>query len=212
MSQTATKTEIGNMALGHLGNGTEVQNVDEDDSSEAAALRRFFEPALRKFQRDYPFSFTSRIKALTLVETNPNGEWTYSYRYPSDCVELRRILSGRRNDNRQSKVAWRKAQDDDGLLIYCDLQNAEAEYSKYTDNVTIFPPDFVMAFSYLWASLAAASITAGDPYKLGQKMLTMYVMAADDAMAKDSNEEQPDQKPESEFVRARGLSYEDDGA
>lgn len=210
----ASTTVIANMALGHLGSGKEIANLDTENSAEARALRRFWDQAVGELIRGFSWPFTTRFFDLALVEENPTEEWAYSYRYPSDCKYARRILSGSRNDSRQSRVPYRIGQDDDGQLIYCDRENAQLEYSKLADDVVRWPDDFVSALSYKLAAYAAPTITGSDRANLRQLCLELHHMAEQKAMANALNEEQADQAPESEFTRSRdggGLGFGDVG-
>ena len=89
--------DIWNTALSHLGISKEVASVDES-SAEAKACRRFYDTTIKAVLKDYSWPFASKIATLNLITANPNDEWAYSYRYPSDCLFFRRILSGNRND------------------------------------------------------------------------------------------------------------------
>lgn len=191
------------MALGHLGVQVEVGNVDTENSPQAAACRRFYDNALKKILRDARWPFGTKIKALALVEEQPNDEWALSYRYPSDCLDFRKIQSGVRNDTEQTRVKFKIAQDDSGLLVFTDKDLAIAEYTILVEDTTRWPPDFTMAFTYLLAFLAAPSITRGDQFKLGQTAGQMYKMEIANAKANAANEEGDDVQPESEFISTR---------
>ena len=93
----ATKTEIFNMALGHLAIGKMVANFTAEQSQEARIGRIYYDIALGQVLKDVPWPFATKIAALGLLEEEPNTEWGYSYRYPSDCAHFRRILSGSRS-------------------------------------------------------------------------------------------------------------------
>src|SRR3990172_6032289 len=125
----ASEVDICNMALSHLGNSKEIAILATEKSEEAAACRRFYETARDTVLRDFAWPFATRILSLGLVEEDPNDEWAYAYRYPTDCLLLRRLLSGLRHDNRQSRAPYRVARDDDGLVIYTDLAEAQMEYT-----------------------------------------------------------------------------------
>ena len=118
------------MALSHIGSAKDIANLDTDKSDEARACRRFFDVARDATLRDFAWPFAQRRAALGLIETFTDGEWTYSYRYPSTALKLHRILSGIRNDNRQSRASYEILKDDDGRLIYTDMENAEVEYTE----------------------------------------------------------------------------------
>jgi hypothetical protein len=197
-----SKTGIWNLALGHLGVGTEIASPTER-SAEASACRRFWDTAIKQTLRDFPWPFATRYIELGLVEEDPTSEWAYSYRYPSDCLYLRRIFSGNRNDNQDSRIPYILGGDDDGQLILTDMEDAECEYTTYLETVSDYPEDFVMASSLRLAHLIAPKLTKGDPYKLGENAFRLYRYELSRARANSLNEQQFDNAPESEFIRAR---------
>ena len=199
----ASDTEIANLALNHLGIGKEIQNLTTDTSDEATACRRFYEIARDILFRDFNWPFATKIIALDLIEEDPNSEWDYSYRYPTDCLRTIKILSGIRNDTHQSKVPYKISNDVSGLVVYTDTEDAELEYIMRITDPGLFTQDFIMALSYKIAHLIAPRVTAGDPFKLGDRAMQQYILSSSDAMSNAVNEEQPDQLVESEFIRAR---------
>lgn len=199
----ASSTEICNLALSHLGSTKRIANLSTEQSTEAALFRVFYETCLDLVLRDYRWPFASTIAALGLIEDDPNEEWSYSYSYPTDCLEIRRILSGVRNDARDSRVPYKIAYSSAGRILYCDIENAEAEYTIRITDPQLYPPDFIMALSFRLASYAAPALTAGDPFKMGDRAMKMYQYEISKATATSFNEEQPDQDPDSEFIRAR---------
>lgn len=199
----SSSTQIANLALGHLNQATEIQELDTDNSAAARACRRFFETARKLVLRDFPWPKATKITALALVEEDPNDEWAYSYRYPTDCLQARRIRSGLRNDNRQSRIPYRIVYDAAGALIYTDQEDAELEYTVNVTTFTRLDEDFVIALSYRLAAYIAPMITGGDPNKLGDRALRNYKMELAQARANALNEEQAEEEPYSEFERAR---------
>lgn len=199
----ASKIGICNMALSHLGISKEIAIFDTEKSEEAGACRRYYDEALYRTLRDFHWPFATKIDALALVGTDPNTEWSYSYRCPTDCIDVRRILSGDRNDTRQSRVPFRIAQDIAGLLIFTDTTEAEMEYTIKAENPLYYPSDFIMAFSFYLAFLIAPRITGGDQFKLGDRALKLYVGELMMTKKKALNEAQIDEEPASEFIRVR---------
>lgn len=199
----ASKTSIDNLALRHLASAKSIANHDTTAGADATACRIFYDMALEETFRDFAWPFATKIGDLGLVEESPNDEWAYSYRYPSDCKFFRRILSGSRNDSRQSRIPYRVARDDQGLLIFTDMEDAQAEWTILEDDASRYPADFVMALSLLLASYIAPSVTSGDPFKLGQRSFTLYLQSIDKARANALNEQQDEEPPESEFIAGR---------
>lgn len=199
----SSKTEICNLAISHLGVGKTIADVDTEQSEEALICRRYYSIVRDMTLSDFSWPFATKFATLALVTERPNNEWAYSYRYPDDCISITRILSGVRNDNRQSRISYKILRDNTGLLIYTDQVSAQIEYTAETDDPTFYPADYIMALSLRLASYIAAKITKGDPFGMGQKVLAMYYQEISRAQASAANEEQPDQRPDSEFIRIR---------
>lgn len=198
-----SNSEIANLAISHLGSAKEIGILDTENSQEANACRRFYVPALKATLKRTPWPFAMVTADLTEVEAAPNYEWAYSYRYPSDCLQIHRIHSGIKTDNRQSRTPYQIGKDDDGILIFTNANEAIASYTQYVENPTFYPADFVLAFSYRLASLIASRITGGDPFKLGERTYQAWLLETSSAAATAFNEEQPEELPLSEFSRAR---------
>lgn len=199
----ASTTEICNLAISHLGIGKLISNLDTDTSDVASACRVYYEIARDTTLRDFNWPFATKIRAIALIKEDPNDEWDYSYRYPTDCLRAVRILSGDRNDTHQSRIPYKITNDDSGLIIYTDEEDAELEYVVKMTDPTLYQTDFTLALSYKLAFMVAARLTAGDPYKLAETAARNYSLQISRAMANAINEEQPDQEVESEFIRAR---------
>lgn len=196
-------TQICNLAIRHIGIGNPIAEIDSDKTKEALACRTFYETARDKVLSDFNWPFATKIVDLALVEEDPNSEWAYSYRYPSECLNFRRILSGIRNDNRQSRIPYRIAQDIQGRLIFTDVSEAQAEYTVRIEDVSFFDPSFTLALSYLLAAYITPSVMGSDRFKMVPALLQMYQAELANAQAGAANEQQDEMVPESEFIRAR---------
>lgn len=198
----ASAIEICNFSLSHLGVGKLIASLNEQ-SQEARACNLFYESTRDAVLRDAMWPFARRIQSLGLVEEDPNSEWSYSYRYPTNCLYFRRILSGSRNDSRQSRVPYRFAYADDGQLVLTDKEDAEAEWTVKVTNPARYSEDFALALSLRLAGYVAPRLTGGDPHKLGQRALQLYEAEISKARASAFNEEQADEEVDAEFIRAR---------
>src|SRR6185312_8086770 len=85
--------EICNMALGHVGNSSQIASLTEK-SNEARACLLYYEQVRDEVLQAAPWPFITVIEPLTLVATSPNTDWAYSYRYPVDAFTVGRIPSG----------------------------------------------------------------------------------------------------------------------
>lgn len=198
-----SETEIANMALSHLNVGETILDLTTEQSDVARACRRHYQTVRDATLRDAPWPFATRFASLTPVATNPTIEWGFSYRYFPDAWFIRRILSGLRNDNQDSRVPFRIGSDSAGQLVYTDAQNAQAEYTVKVTDPTLFPPDFTLALSYRLATAIASEVTAGDPTGLRKTCFQLYIAELSKARANAANEEQLDRPPDAESIRER---------
>ncbi len=198
----SSQIAIYNLALSHIGIGTEVASITER-SQEALALNRFYVTTRDAVIRAFLWPFATKIVTLGLVEADPNDEWGYSYRYPSDCLFFRRVLSGIRNDTRQSRVPCKIASDSSGQLVYTDSESAQAEYTARITDAGLYPADFELALSLRLASQVAPRLTGGDPFKLGERSLALYNFHIATAEASATSENQDDEQPEAQMIRDR---------
>jgi len=199
-----SKTVIANLAISHLGINKQISNFDTDKSAEGNAVRQFYDQARTQALSDFRWSFARAFITLALVQCNPTIEWGYSYRYPSNCLLLRRILSGLRTDTHQTRIPFLIGTDNVSGLIYTDMQAAESEYTFNQEDVSKFTPEFVMALSLKIAFMIAPMLTAGDPFKLRESINGLYEKSLSRAEINIGTEEQPDRDVESEFIRSRG--------
>lgn len=198
-----SKTAICNMALSMLGVGKQITALDTDRSSEGNNFRLFYDTVRDQVLSDFPWPFATRRVSLGLVEENPNDEWGYSYRYPSDCLRILRISSGTRTDSRQSRISYEIGGDDTFTLLYCDLDEATIKYISRIDDTARYPAPFVLALAAKLALHSASIVTGGDPFKLSNTLDQFYLAQVRAAAKNVGNEEQPDEEVFSEFTRAR---------
>lgn len=196
-------TEIANQALRHLGNTKEISNLDTDQTPQAKACRAFYNQARRSLLRVHEWRFCKRLLALSLVEEEPNTHYDFSYRYPSDCLFVRRISNDSREDLEETKIPFDLGMDDAGRLIFTDKEDAEAEYTVDVTNPDFYPDDFILALGALIAVLISTGSTGGDPFKLGTRAAQIYDAFLRQAIAADANEALSDEPPASSIERAR---------
>lgn len=204
----SSNTEIANMALAHLGNGKDIADLDTENSSEARSIRRFYNVAREATLADFAWPFATKYATLALVsEYGDTGhvtdEYDFAYRYPTDCLMLRRIKSGNRNDDRQDRVEYKIAQDDQGQLILTDTEEAEVEFTILIESESRYSAEFVLALSLRLAVYAAPQLTKGDPFKLGDRAMGLYQQAISRAQANAANEQQAAEDADAESIRAR---------
>lgn len=199
----ARSTELCNLAISHLGVAKEIGDIETEQSQEATACRRFYSKALQVIFRDFAWAFATEIQALALIAEDPNDHWRFSYAYPADCARFEKIQSATPWDTRTSRVNYRVANNGSQRVIYSDQVNAVGEFTKLTEDDSLYPADFEMAFSYMLAGFVAPRLTKGDPFKIKQDMLAMYREWLSIAKANGLNEEQYPPEPDNDLLRGR---------
>lgn len=200
-----SKTQVWNLALIHLGSTNTVADIATERSKEARVGLTIFDTVLKAVLRDFDYVFARKRDELTLIETDPNDEYSFSYQYPTDCVAFRRIPSGARNDTRQTRIEFSEEYDatNGTTVILTDIEDADGIYTFFHETVSLWPADFVLAMSFRLAYYGAPSIAGSDSKRLKQEMWAGYQAELAQARANIANEEQVAEPPESEFILAR---------
>ena len=202
----ANPSEICNLALSHLGNGKPVNNYLTETSAEALACRAYFTFAVNATLKAFWWEFAKRFTQMGQVELPVGADqlYGYAYRYPTDCLEIRRFVSGGvlNNSWTESGPGLRGGYDprasalDLGEFALMDdpagtvvLTNQSSGLIEYTSNMSglssHWPDDFVLTVSYRLAAYIAPRVTAGDPFKTGQNAMQMYAMHLAEARTND---------------------------
>jgi hypothetical protein len=194
-----TDIQICNMALAHLGQTKFIASLTER-SVAAELCNQFYEQARNFALEDFPWPFATKYGTLGLVEEDPNDDWTYSYRYPSDCMAVRRIVTGLGRAN-PKPPPFEIGADDNGRLIYTDQEDAVIRYTRLVEDAALYPAVFGEAVSWWLAGLLAPGLAKDR--KQAQTAFQMYEIIKGQAYAQQLNEQQQTDEPESEFIRAR---------
>jgi hypothetical protein len=131
-----SKTEICNMSLTRLG-ASPITNID-DDSSNARALNRVYEIALRSILSECQWNFATKRTLPAEVDTDlawyDSGE-TIIYQRPSDCIRI----FGTNDDD----AIWRE----EGEYIISDTSGLGLRYVYYLDAPSKYSISFIDAFA-----------------------------------------------------------------
>lgn len=211
-----TTLNVANLALSHIGAGDSISSLTTDVSATVDAVNAFLEATREQTLRDFPWPFATYTADSTVtspggfvaVASSPNNEWGWSYRYPTDCVEIRRLWSGLRMDQPGSRVPYRIGFDGTtgtatGRLIFTDMEDAVMEYTAYVTDMSIYTVDFVMAWSYRLAWHIAPRLAMNYSPETTKNLMQMYAIQIARAQANAANEEQPDRPSEAEWTNNR---------
>ncbi len=200
-----TKSKIFELAIGALLLQRRVVNADTDTTNECVVLRNWYDVALQTTLEDLDLDSTKETVALELIEADPNDEWLYAYKYPTNCAFLRRIVSGQRVDNRASHIPKIVEMYNGEKAIFCDTEQASAEIIVNDFPLSALSGHAGLCLAYNLASMAAPLITGKGAKRLLDELEKKYIVKKGQAQAHDQRENFNfvDDDVESEFVLAR---------
>ena len=189
---------ICNLALARIGVSSTIASLTES-SQEALACTAVYEQARDEVLRDFPWPFARRYVALGLVEEDPNDDWGYSYRYPSDCIRALRIVSGDPSGN--PRIPYQIGHDDSGRLLFTDEADVQLVYiARFTDPVH-FDATFASALGWRIAVDIAAPLARSDSQR--ERAEAGYRQALAQARVDALNEEVEAAPAEASWIRDR---------
>lgn len=179
----ASKIDIWNLALSHIGHKANIADPDEA-SAEANHCRRFYPIALAATLERYAWSFATRRVALAQVD-NPVDHWLFAYALPNQCVKVRAVLPPECTDDSFEQPYAIESDADGNEILYTNTEEAVAKYTALVDNTNRFTPTFVLALSYDLASMLVGPIP--KDMKMKQTMTQAAEMTVAQAEAHDAN-------------------------
>lgn len=189
---------ICNQALARIGQGKSIASLTEN-SQAAATCSAFYEQVRDEVLVEFPWPFALRRVTLALVATDPNEDWAYSYRRPTDCLTARRVLAG--TSRRSKPLTWEPGGDASGGLVFTDEANAALEYIARVDNPALYPPKFVNALAWRLAMDLAPVLQESPSY--ADVAERKYERAIEAAKVHAANEGVPDPEGDGTFIDAR---------
>lgn len=196
----ASKTSISNMALGRIGVSQFVENVDTEKSTEAIQCLTYYDHNVEFVLRAFDWPFATGYRALGLVSEDPSSDWEYAFRYPTDALKVRRVVTslGRSDPNPPPFVV---GQDSQGPLIYTDEKNVTVEYTVRVTDPGRFDPLFIDALAWKLAADIAPALSRIKGAR--DDAMRMFAMSLNISQTIVANEQQREPERESEFVTAR---------
>lgn len=192
--------KIGNMALSHVGAGTQIESLSEN-SLEAQQITLWYDEARKQALSALNWTFARKRADLASHTDDPPTEWLYRYQYPVDCLVMRKIPNpmGRTADAVPFKV---EVSEDGTSSILTDLGSASAVYTFDNQDPGMYSFPFNLALSYLVGHYIAYVVTGKR--QVAAECLQKYLMAVRAAGSVIANEEVPEAPRDSEVITTRG--------
>jgi len=203
-----TRPQIYNLALSALQLSKEVSDVTTDQSNEVRVLNTNWNVAFESTLQDMDLDSTASIVTLELIanlSTDDSYPWGYVYKYPSECIYFRRIVSGVKLDDYATHIPKSTGMYGDQKGIFTDESSAEAEIISKNVSLTTLSGMGALAIAYKLAYLSAPLITGKGSKNLRSEIMGLYVDAKSEAIETDKNENHyyEDSYKRSEWVRER---------
>lgn len=132
-----------------------------------------------------------------------NGDWTYGYRYPSDCIFARRLVNdGVGRAFSRTPIEFRTGRDVNGLLIYTAQPEAVLEYTQLDCDALWADDCFLDALTWRLASVLAPSLSRNK--LTAAECWQMYLLTIENAAVLASREGQQHKAGEAEWIEAYG--------
>jgi hypothetical protein len=215
-------TRLCNRALSRLGITARLTNLATDDSVEADQFRLVYKGEVDAVLRAYPWQFATAYADVVHVggvdaDAPVTGDWVHSYRQPSDCVFVRRIVRPTyRRTYDPDPVAFRTFADDDRQLLYANEPGEkleiddtwvdadgeldptqytfEIEYTRRVD-CPASRGDSIFRSCVAWRLAAAVAMAMGKDTKLAEWCLKNFLA----------------ELPRAEVITAREQTHQDKG-
>jgi hypothetical protein len=201
-----TEVQICNTSLARIGVSNFISSLSES-SQEAIVCNVLYTQTRDRLLREMPWPFARTFQSLALVsesgESVWNAEWDYVYRYPTDALTVRKILtpSGRRELRAEP---YEIGSGSAGRLIYTNAKDAGIEYTRRIEDPTQFDSMFLSCFAWLLAAELAMPLAVSD--NIRKQALQMFQMERDMALRVAFNESEQIHDLDTEFVVSRGYT------
>ena len=196
----ASKVDICNMAVSHVGDRATIASIDPPDGTpQAMHCAVWYNIARRSLLEMHNWSFAMTRVTPAQLEC-PWPEWDYAYQVPNDSIQVVAVLpTGATNDYSesaaiqgtypigyvydQSVVAtfytpqpYAIEKVGDVIVVYTDVADAVIRYTQDITDTTLFSALFTECLSYRLGALIAGPILKGDTGRAESKRLMQMLM------------------------------------
>jgi len=205
------KTDIANMALGRLGISSTITDLESDISTEAQILKRHFRLSLDYLLEQHQWNFARKTIALSKQFDNPEPSWAFSYNMPADCLVIRQIAyNGNFIQSVEmhpgDKIPFTEVVVGGVPLIYTNLSNAHAEYTRRIEENGAFPNHFGRALSAQLSMDIAPSLITSNYVKIKASLNEDAFNDVAAGIADDLARQPQFTEADSPFIKARHRS------
>lgn len=223
MPQTVSAIQLCNIALGRIGVLQPITSFS-DGTAASIACSAAYDFKRQLLLNAFPWGWASKYVVLTQVSSNSapaNAEWAYAYQYPTDCLQIRRIMctpagqtsaypgsqptpSWNRNDTDAYPAPYEIGYINGAQVIYTDQANATAKYTFDQGDTTPFTPEFAEIFAWAIAvEIAFPLANSMDRREMAKREYDKAVIAGASQALNESQNSKPFQPGNTETIRGR---------
>ena len=230
MSSPLSDVQLYNMSLAQVGI-TQVITAPTDQSNEALQFNVWYyfcrDLLVREFAWPTVFQ-TAALNQVSVTGTPASAEWLYSYRWPTDCLTVRRIMCQpnpsptappifpsqpllntqsqlwKHEDVNSNPVLYSFSCDVSGRLIMTNEPNAWIQYSQYLSDPTQFAQDFAFLLMWRVAMMIAMPLGRTDDRRAYCERMFKDQWLLVTSRAKNEIQASQAIDFQSEFIQARG--------
>lgn len=197
-----SKVQICNLAAGSQGLKNSINNIDTPRSDKEIVFSQWYDIVRQYMLKFLMPNFALARKYISPLSVVPQGYdelYGYAYAVPSDCLKV--LGLGPINSENEKPTI-------EGTTIFTNVSFSSApslRYIKDVTDVTIFSPDFIMAFATVLAKLTTM-VNTQDPSKK-QSLLQDAVTEWHNSTAQNAQENKPMRVSRSRFREARQTTF-----
>ena len=204
-----SKTQIANMALSHVGDRHNIENVETEVSTEADECRLWYDYSREQALQSYDWNFARARVQLTThaaeIPTTANepmaGVWAYRYIYPAGCLAVRKIQHPNAPPDDALPFEIELSPDKKTKTILTNMESAVCVYTFAQEEVSLYPPKFVLALSLALA--VNICFTLSGKIKLKERLYRDFLDASASAAADSANEQVSPSPRDADWIRDR---------
>lgn len=195
----ATKLQIWNLALNHLG----MQSLSSTtlDDPRVNALNAYYDFSVQECIREVDWTFAKSQSVLTELDIDILG-WDFAYTYPASCAIIWNVYNDATYEDKESQefeeifISTLNCS-----AIVTDIEDAYADYEYQVTDESRFDPNFTEALSYKLAAKISHQLI-GDP-AIGLKMMEIYGALISEAKRINAYQKKKKVELTSGYVNAR---------
>lgn len=174
-----TRTELANVALGHLG----VSGLADiaEATVEAERIRLHWSIVRDNLLRQRPWNFATRRATLSALADAPAFDWDYAYQLPSDYLQAQAV------NGKQAGTGEAEYEISDGQIL-TDDETCELKYTALVEEAGRWSATFCDAFTHLLAAAVAPALSTapglGDAMRQRAEEITVLAIGPENREAR----------------------------